>query len=240
MKLKYFIVAAALFSFTGTFGQFSLKKLSPGSSISDTSKSSYEKTMGDGFIGFGFVLGTSNAGAKVNYGESREFIVGIGAGRRFVKWNGLGLDIYYKSTGFYLAQDSGKVLPNNNLHKSEKISFDNFGALVYDRFYFGKFFLDGGFYFDWTFYTKHITRDSYSFSYGSTTKVIEKQLDFTNSTNYGLTFRLGKTQGLSLYFNYRLSKVFKPLPAAVGPTNAGFTYPELPVYVLGITLGGHM
>ena len=236
MKINIFITLLLLLSFTGVFGQKGdaipfMKKSDV--NLQDTSKTKYNKPIGDGFIGFGFVLGTSNKGAKVNYGESREFIVGAGGGYRFFKWNGLGLDIYYKSTGFYLAQDSGKVLPDSILHKSEKISFDNFGGLVYDRFYIGPVFLDGGFYFDWTFYTKHITWDNYSFSYGNTTKVIEKQLKFTNTSNYGLTFRIGQTDGVSLYFNYRLSNLFK----ATSPQST--PYPELPVYVLGIVVGGH-
>lgn len=236
MNLKHLLVPALLFTLTAAYSQKTdeLSKMKkawkPSSSVSDTS--GYDKTIGDGFIGFGFVLGTDNAGARVNYGESREFIVGAGTGRRFVKWNGLGIDIYYKSTGFFLAQDSGKILPNKTPHKSEKVSFDNFGGLVYDRFYFGTLFLDGGFYYDWTFYTKHVTWDSYSFSYGKVTKILEKQLNFTNSTNYGLTFRLGYAQGVSLYFNYRLSNLFKTSPQ-------GINYPELPVYVLGITIGGH-
>jgi hypothetical protein len=233
MKLKQILFTITMLSVTGAFSQPNFIKFG-GNSITDTGNS-YQKTMGDGFIGFGFVLGSSNAGAKVNYGESREFIVGIGSGYRFVKWNGLGLDLYYKSTNYFLAQDSGKILPNNTLYKSEKITLDNFGGLAFDRFYFGKFFIDGGFYFDWTFYTKHTTwNNNYAFAFGSVTKVIEKQLDFTNSTNYGLTFRLGKTQGLSFYFNYRLTKVFKDI------SPQGFSYPDLPIYVLGITIGGHM
>lgn len=211
-----------------------VKKANP----ADTSSNSYKKSIADGFIGFGFVLGSSNKGAAVNLGESREFIVGLGFGRRWIKWNGIGIDLYYKNTNYYLAQDSGKILPNNILHIAEKVTFDNFGGLAFDRFYFGSFFLDGGFYFDYTFFTKHVTWDNFAGSYGSsTTKITEKQLVFTNKFNYGLTFRIGKITGISFYFNYRLTNLFKSYTPANSSTQ--ITYPELPIYVVGVVLAGH-
>jgi hypothetical protein len=233
MRLKNLLALALITTFTSAFCQTS----SPIPFINKTTGSSdstgFDRSITDAFLGFGFVLGTSNKGATVNLGQSREFVVGVGLGRKLVKWNGLGIDLYYKSTGFYLKQDSTKILPNNVQHKDEKISFDNIGALVYDRFYIGSFFVDGGFYFDWTFYTKHITWDNYPGSYGSTVKVIEKQLNFTNMDNYGLTFRAGQAKGVSLYFNYRLSKLFK------GASTSYIAYPELPVYVIGIVAAIH-
>lgn len=234
---KYLTFSIFLFVFSALYAQKSDTAKKATVTTPDTSANYYDKIAGDGFIGFGFVLGNSNKGAKINYGESREFIVGLGVGYRFVKCNAIGMDLYYKSTDYFLAQDSSKILPDNNLHKSEKLSFNNFGGLAFDRFYIGDFYLDGGFYFDWTFYTKHITWDIVNSSYGSTTKVIEKQLDFTNETNYGLTFRFGKTEGVSLYFNYRLSNLFKPLNIA-GRTSP-LNYPELPAYVLGVVIATH-
>jgi hypothetical protein len=202
------------------------------STFSDTTKPKFSHKMRDGFIGGAFILGKSNQGSEVIYGESREFIVGGGFGYKFAKWNGIGVDIYYKSTDFFLTQDSMKKLPNNILHNSEKVSFDNFGGKVFDRFYIGKMFLDGGAYFDWVIYTKHISWDNNGVantSSGSSTKTIDRQLKFTNPTNYGLTFRLGSKQGVALYFNYRLSNYFK----------SATSYAELPVYTLGIVLGAH-
>jgi hypothetical protein len=230
MQLKsitfFLFISFSVTALSQTANPFSKK------STSD-SANSYERTVADGFIGCGFILGGDNTGAEVIYGQSREFIIGAGIGHRWIKWNAIGIDIYYKSTGFYLQQDSQKVLPNNALHQSEKISFDNLGGLVFDRFYFGSWFIDGGFYFDWTCYSKHITWDDYSFSYGSTVKTIEKQLNFVNANNYGLTFRGGSANTVSLYFNYRLSKLFK------GASSSYIAYPELPVFVAGIIIGLH-
>jgi hypothetical protein len=201
----------------------------------DTSAGAYDKSFGDGFIGFGFVLGKTQEGDEVKFGESREFIVGFGGGVKWVKWNGLGIDLYYKSTGYYLAQDSQKVLPSNVQHNAEKISFDNFGGLVFDRFYFGKLYFDGGFYYDWAFVTKHVYWDDYSTpntNGASSTRTVDRQLVYLNPTNYGLTFRFGSVNGVSLYFNDRLTNVFK------SEFNVYYNLP-LPQYVLGIVFGVH-
>ncbi|HTA81691.1 MAG TPA: hypothetical protein VK783_02075 [Bacteroidia bacterium] len=223
MKLNNYLAAIFAIAFVPVMAQ---------STSSDSTKPSFPHKMRDGFIGGAFVLGNSNKGSEVIYGQSREFIVGGGFGYRFAKWNDIGVDIYYKSTDFFLKQDSSKTLPNNILHNSEKVSFDNFGGKVFDRFYKGKMFLDGGAYLDWVIYTKHISWDNNgvaNISSGSSTKTIDRQLKFTTPTNYGLTFRLGSKQGVALYFNYRLSNYFKSTTS----------YTELPVYTLGIALGAH-
>jgi hypothetical protein len=226
LKLKNCIAAFIFLTSIPVFGQIDLNTLgSPSPS----------KGFGDGFIGLGFVLGKSDEGDKVKSGQSREFIVGLGGGYKFVSWNGIGLDAYYKYTGYYLVQDSNKILPNKVQHGSEKISFDNVGGLVFDRFYIGKFFLDGGFYFDWAFVTKHVAWDYFSApnsNGGTSTQTSDQQLVFLNSTNYGLTFRLGSVDGLYLYFNYRLTNVFK--------RDAALFYSlPLPPYILGAVIGIH-
>ncbi len=184
----------------------------------------------DAFIGMGFVMGGTQPGAPVKYGVSREFILGFGHAYNLAKWNALGWDVYYKSTDFYLNQDSTKTFPDKTLHQSEKVSVQNFGGLIYDRFYIGrKVFLDGGIYGDWTFHSKLVTWDD-NVPNTSSVKTIDRNLSYVNPTNYGITVRVGSTKGVSLYFNYRLSKLFQT-PAA--PAAA---YPQLPVYTLGIML----
>ena len=239
MRAKRLFIIILLLAGKAAFGQSDVlaqfKTLSTSPAPKDTAKAStavYDHRIPDVFGGFGFVIGNSNAGAKINYGESRELFLGFGGGWLITKWDGIGFDIYYKSTSFYLAQDSGKTLPSKDIHQSEKLTFDNFGGRVFERIYMGKFFVDVGPYFEWTFFTKHVTWDSYSFSFGNTTKVTERQLNFTNPTSYGFIFMAGKNLlGPVIYFNYRLSNLFK------SPSSQGIFYPELPKYVIGITLG---
>jgi len=199
----------------------------------DDEKGYYSHGFNDGFIGWGYVLGSDNAGATIRYGRSREFYMGVGGGYKFVKWNGIGVDVYYKSTGFFLNQDSTKKFPNTALHNQEKIALDNFGATVFDRFFIKHMFFDGGVYFEWAFSTRHVTWDDNHAAgrIGSSTKVIDRGLTFANTSNYGLSFRLGWQNGVSFYFNYRLSDMFK--------TTQGYPVapPEMPQYTLGIVFG---
>ncbi len=203
---------------------------------STSTSSGLKHGFSDEYIGYGYVLGPDGAGATIKYGRSREFNIGFGGGYKFFKWNGIGADIYYKSTDFFLNQDSTKILPNTVLHNGgEKISFNNFGGLIFDRFFIGKMFFDGGFYYDWIFTNRHVTWDNYTTpnAAGATsTKTIDKNLSFVNPSDYGLQFRVGSKNGVCLYFNYRLAKLFKETNGATsGP-------PELPPYVLGINIGG--
>jgi len=235
MNLKNCIVGLVLISSLSALGQAGLTKFTHPNSPSDTAGSATDKLIGDGFIGCGFILGNSMVGDKVIYGQSREFIVGAGVGYRLATWNGFGIDLYYKNTNFFLVQDSSKIFPTTSLYNNEKVTLDNFGALVFDRFYIKSLFIDAGFYFDWTFYTKHVTWVNYSTANpngGSTTINIDEQLVYFNSYNYGLTFRFGKSNGPSLYFNYRLTNVFD---------NHFTKFYDLPLppYVLGIIIGIH-
>jgi Putative auto-transporter adhesin, head GIN domain len=185
---------------------------------------------GDAFVGMGFVTGGYN-GAEIKYGSSREFMVGFGGTHKLFRKNVLGFDVYYRSTGYYLKQNSSKTFPDSIQHQSQKISFQNFGGLIFDRFFIGRhLFLDGGFYGDWTFHNRLVSWDDNTADVSST-KNIDRNLSFANSGNYGLTFRFGSKTGLSLYFNYRLSELFQNSSA---PANV---YPVLPAYVIGINLG---
>lgn len=241
MEIKNYLTAILMCLSFASFSQVNIQlqgdKTNETNQKTDSTSKKANKNVFDFFIGGGFVLGPSDEGDKIEYGASREFLVGIGYARKLVPWNGLGIDLYYKSTGYYLAQDPSKILPNNVLHNSEKISIDNLGGLIFDRFYFGKVFLDGGFYFDWAMLTKHITNDYYTVANvngGSSTHSIDRQLVFTNDYNYGLTFRFGQVNGVALYFNYRLTNVFTK-----GTAQSPDLYYNLPLpaYVIGIVIG---
>lgn len=194
-------------------------------------------SMGDAFIGFGFVTG-GNTGAAIKYGNSREVIMGFGGGHKFCKWDGLGFDVYYKSTDFYLAQNANKTFPDTLKHNAQKVSLQNFGGLIYDRIifasgYHGQLSLDLGFYFDWTFNLREVTWDNIPGTdlFSATTSKSITYLSCANPANYGVTARLVFLRGLTVYFNYRLSNAlsFSTAPANYSPT--------LPPFVIGITFG---
>lgn len=184
---------------------------------------------GDGFIGFGFVTGGSN-GLNIKYGRSREFIIGFGNAYPIWKRDLIGVDLYYKSTDFYLAKNSFINNDSNTHYQAQKISLQNFGGLLYDRVWFGKqSFIDAGIYGDWTFHSKLITWDNNNPDV-SYTKTILTNLSYINSGNYGVTIRYMPAIGVMFYFNYRLSPVFQN-------TFAGYQNPKLPNCVFGVTFG---
>ncbi|HSY75876.1 MAG TPA: DUF2807 domain-containing protein, partial [Bacteroidia bacterium] len=210
-------------------------KLETDSTDEDTDEPANEHSFADGYIGFGYVLGPDQKGALIKYGRSREFNFGFGGGYKFFKWNGIGADIYYKSTDFFLQQDSTKTLPNNIQHNAEKIAFNNLGGLVFDRFFIGKMFFDGGIYYDWVFNSRHVTWDSYTkpnIGGGTSTKAIDRNLSFAQPSDYGLQFRIGSQNGFCFYFNYRMADLIKQ------PGGSATGLPEVPKYVLGINIGG--
>jgi hypothetical protein len=196
------------------------------------SPSKSKHNYGTVLVGMGFVTGSTNTGAPVRYGRSREFILGYERGKNLLKWDMIGFDIYYKSTDYFLHEDSSKTFPSKILHQAEKISFQNFGGLIFDRVIIGKkLFIDGGVYGDWAFHSKYITWDN-NVPSTSSEKNTFRNLSFVNPLDYGLTFRLGSFKnGMMVYFNYRLSKLFQ---STVTPAPA---YPEIPAYVLGVCIG---
>jgi len=178
----------------------------------------------------GFVTG-GNKNAPIKYLNSREFIIGFGNDSRICNWNRIGMDFYYKSTGYYLAQNKGKIFPDTLMHDAQKVSLQNFGGLIYDRFiftkgYHGQVALDLGFNFDWTFNTREVSWDN-----SSDVKTIDRNLVFFHHGNYGVMARLVLARTVSFYCSYRLSNPFKsmPIPAEYTPT--------LPPFVFGIILG---
>ncbi|NNM94770.1 MAG: hypothetical protein HKL88_04805 [Bacteroidia bacterium] len=242
MKINYPVTAALfLLASCATYSQQAVKlaqlNVTHKASQDDSTAKDSSKNVVDFFIGGGFVTGPSDEGDKIEYGASREFIVGMGYARKLVKWNAVGIDLYYKSTGFFLTQDSSKILPNGVLHNAEKISLNNLGGVIFDRFYFGKLFLDGGFYYDWALITKHVAYDNFTVANnngGSSTKSIDRQLVFMNDYNYGLTFRFGQVNGVALYFNYRLTNVFTKGTAS----NPSLFYNlPFPPFVIGLVVG---
>ncbi len=82
-----------------------------------------------------------------------------------------------------------------------------------------------------TFHNKLVSWDD-NIPNAASVKTTVRNLSFVNHTNYGITVRFGSTQGLSFYFNYRLSKLLKNTDASGNP------YPQLPAYVFGLNIGG--
>lgn len=203
-------------------------------SVSHSDFNNMSHGMLDAYWGFGYVAGPENQGSRVMYGRSREFNLTWGYGYKFCKFNGIGADIYYKSTDFFLEPDADKMIPNNTINAAQKIAFNNFGGVIFDRFYFGSIFIDGGVYYDWIFHNRYVTWNNFvapNYDQAYYEKTIETNLSFVNSSDYGLMFRFGFKHGISFYFNWRKSNLLKNF------NGENFGPPQLPPYVFGINFG---
>ncbi|MDQ3193067.1 MAG: hypothetical protein M3Q58_15895 [Bacteroidota bacterium] len=190
------------------------------------------------YFAYGFVFGPSQAaGSAIRYGNSTDFNVGYRYKRKISNFYALGFDFAYGVTSFNIDQQQGKTLPNNVFHDNEKINFNHLGVSLYNRFNFGKRgniignFLDIGAYGNWEFIVKHIYTENYvspNIANARFTRVINRQLNYTNPLNYGVQARLGFNR-YAFYGSYRLSDKFKQ----------EFMYPELPRFIIGLQIGLH-
>ncbi len=189
-------------------------------------------------IGYGFVVGNSNVGSQIEYGRSSSFLFGLRYKRKINNYYSLGFSLDYYNVIYRLKQDSSKILPDKNLHDKEFLKTNNFNLELYNRFnfdrrgnYMGKY-IDLGFYGNLPFSSSHQFTDDKITQNARKTKVINSELKYLNTFNYGVSGRLGFNR-LVFYVNFRLSEMFKK---SVGNDyKSGFS--ELPRAIVGIQLG---
>ncbi|MEX2379325.1 MAG: hypothetical protein WD530_01165 [Vicingaceae bacterium] len=116
------------------------------------------------YIGYGFVFGDNESdSAKILTPRSSAFMLGYLWKWRMTKWYELGFDVLYHYNSFHIKQDSMKIVPTSNLHKREKIVFNNIQLSPFQRFKFKNkhhsagIFLDLGVYAGYNYRVKHQT-----------------------------------------------------------------------------------
>jgi hypothetical protein len=210
----------------------------------DTAKNEQSKFMIGGknfiymYIQLGLILGKPEGnGSDILYGNSSNFALGFRYFRRINKFYRMGFDIGHDGNSFSLKQDSSKILPNNILHKTERINLNNLNISFINRFSFGKTknrmgaFFDLGGYAGWTHTSINYTLDKHQIANAanaSKTQVYNRALVFVNDYQYGLMAGLGKNH-FKIYAKYRLSNNFK----------SQFIYAELPRIVIGLEFALH-
>jgi len=200
------------------------------------------------YLGIGIVAGNSLPGSPVKYGNSNERIFGLRYKWKINKVMSAGFNIGYGYTQFHLKQDSGKTVPNQLLHKKEKLAFHNLYVGIYQRFNWGKRgnyignFIDLGGRFYWPFAVHHVTKDplpSNNINNGKMVKVKTSDLDYINPYYYSATLRIGFNRYV-LSASYRLSPLFKTDPSLFSQyNNAIQQYDELPILLIGVEVGLH-
>lgn len=187
------------------------------------------------FIGYGFIFGESKSdSAQILTPKSSAFLLGYLWKWRITKWYELGFDALYHYNSFHIKQDSIKIVPSSNLHKKEKIVFNNIQLAPFQRFKFKNkhhsagIFLDLGIYAGYNYRIKHQTVESNRTPGSGKTKTVNTQLKYTEDFSYGLMARLGFNR-VVFYGRYRWSKLF---------TNES-GLPDLPTYEVGVKFGLH-
>lgn len=187
------------------------------------------------FVSYGFLLGDAESdSAKIIYGKSSTFQVGLLFKWRMAKLLELGFDISYHYSAFHLVQDSSKLIPNSILHDKGKMLFNNLMLTPFARIKLKNKYHSTGTYIDlgafagFTYRAVHYNIDYNLVPNSHRTKTRDIRLDYNNIYTYGLMGRFGFNR-LIFYGRYRLSDLFKE----------EFGYPELPRYEVGLMVGFH-
>lgn len=187
------------------------------------------------YLGYGFIFGeNSSDSAKILTPKSSAFMLGYLWKWRITKWYEFGFDALYHYNAFHIKQDSLKILPSTNLHKREKIVFNNIQIAPFQRFKFKNkyhsagIFLDLGVYAGYNYRIKHQTVEQNRAKGAGKTKTVNTQLKYTEDFSYGLLARIGFNRFV-FYGRYRWSNLFTD--------KSGL--PELPQYEVGIKFGLH-
>lgn len=235
---KTLVLLALAFIATNLYGQEILLEQDVQKDTLQAKRGPNLKNYSHVYLGYGFVLGSPQAiGSAIRYGNSTDFNVGFRYKRKITNFYALGFDLGYGLTSYNLKQQEGKILPDTLFHESEKINFNHFGLMLYNRFNFGKRgniignFIDIAAYGNYDFSIKHIYTERYvnpNAANAHVTKVVNRRLIYTNPFNYGVQARLGFNRFV-FYGSYRLSDQFKK----------EFMYPELPRLIVGLQIGLH-
>lgn len=182
------------------------------------------------FLKFGWVAGTDAKGARIKYGSSVDMALGMRKKYKAGSVYSAGWDIQLNYQAFKLRQDSGKIVPNNILNKTERIDFSSLRIGLFNRFNFdpgrgniiGKY-MDIGVTAEWCYVVKNITKND--LPDGSYVKAEAKNQPYYTDLNAYGDIRIG-TNRIALYGTYRFTDVFRPR----------FNFPELPRINIGLEL----
>jgi hypothetical protein len=186
------------------------------------------------FLSFGFVSGIDLDSSEVIYLKSGSFSVGYLWKWRLAKWSEVGFDLAYHRSAYHIVQDSSKMIPNNQLHKKEKLVFNSIMASPFvriklvNRVHSNGTFIDLGGFVGWQYDVRHKTLENISNPGASKTKTLDTQLDYTRDYTYGLLARIGFNRFV-FYGRYRMTNLFTD--------ESGFN--NLPQLEFGMRLGIH-
>lgn len=175
--------------------------------------------------------GNGSTGADIVYGRSWRFEFGHRYKRKFSETFSAGYEFLLSRDAFYIAQETGKLIPDTSLHDREKFVVLTVGGSVYQRVNIGRRgnhmgrYLDVGGYAGYLFHTRLVRFDT---SDGEKIRERRTGLSYPANFVYGPFVRIGSGR-LSVKFSYRASDLFE----------ASAELPELPRMHIGMEFGMH-
>ena len=182
------------------------------------------------FFNFGFVAGADKPGARIKYGSSVEYGIGVRKKYKISPVYSIGWELGFDGKFFHLDQQDGKILPDTTLNDAERMDYGSTTISFFNRFNLdpnrGNFmgtFLDLGVKGCWDWQIYHVIKNT--LPDGSKVSSDISALPYVNHLNCEMFARVGRSH-LSLYASYRLTNLFKSL----------YAFPELPVLMAGFEL----
>ena len=241
--LFFYLISLVAFNLNAqtTLSEYPLKLENAGT---DTSKHDNKKMWVGGknfvyiYFDIGLIVGSPEGdGSDILYGNSTNFAAGFRYFNRINKFYRIGFDIGHDGYSYSLKQDSSKILPNNQINNTERITLNNLNISFVNRFSFGKknnrmgTYIDIGGFAGWTHTSINYTLNKHQIvnaANASKTQVYNRALVFVNDYHYGVMAGFGKNY-FRFYAKYRLSDNFK----------SQYIYAELPRITIGIELALH-
>jgi len=185
------------------------------------------------YFGYLPVVGrASGAGAKLRYGSSAEYMIGVRTKFRLSEPLSVGIDLRFVRLSYDLAQTAGKILPTPDLHHRESLAMSQVQLEGFVRFNVGQRGNVIGRYLDltgwggWALSTAHRYEDRPA-NGPRKIQVAEKNLPYLRRWPYGVGARIGASRYAAVA-RYRLSDTFTSAASA--------RYPELPRWTVGVEL----
>ncbi|MBF9220524.1 hypothetical protein [Hymenobacter ruricola] len=201
----------------------------------DTIKTTFgpnRRYFGHAYLGYGLLAGGAGAGAPVRYGlRSGELRVGGRLKRRFTQSLALNLDLGYAYQHLELAQNDQKTVPTPQLHRQESLAWHQLYSEISLRLNAGRRGNSVGRYLDvlagggWVAATSHSTEEEPGPGIGSV-EVTERGLPYLRRWMGTAGARLGLDR-----YAFTARRRWSPAFAA------GYAWPELPRWVLGLEIG---
>jgi hypothetical protein len=181
------------------------------------------------YMRMAFLASEDKPGAKIKYGSSVNFAIGVRKKFKISPVYSMGFEIEYEYTDYKMKQSQDKIVPDTIINNiSQRLDYSSIALGFFNRINFdphrGNFmgtFLDLGIAGEFHYSINSISKNE--LPDGTNQKVVGGNLNFTNNTNAKAYARFGFSH-MAIFGSYRLAELFK----------SSYGYPDMPRVILGI------